>query len=279
LSRSSSRSALRNQCWKDSEDSIVFSNGQVAKPPIATCEQQGYAYDARVRAARLMREFYGDSRFADLLEDEAASLKERFNRRFWDRRKGFYILALDCEKRSVDAVTSNPGHLLWSGIVDDGRAQATVRRLLADDMVSGWGVRTLSSEYPAYDPLSYHRGSVWPHDTALAAEGMRRYGFRAEASRLAVSGLEAADRFGGQLPELFAGFQRDSADRPVEYPDALRPQAWAAGAPLLGLRTLLGLDIEEDRLSSRPCLPESMAELRIKRLSVRGRYVDVPRPG
>src|SRR5205085_2954184 len=156
-------------------------------------------------------------------------------------RRRCYARALDGQKRPVDTLASNVGHLLWSGIVPAARAEILVRRLLGKDMFSGWGIRTMSTRERPYSPLRYHDGTVWPHDTALIAEGMRRYGFREEATRVAHTLLEAAHRFGHRLPEVFAGFERDEADVPVSYPGAMTPQAWAAAAPLLALRPLLGL--------------------------------------
>jgi glycogen debranching enzyme len=274
--RSSSRSALENQGWKDSDEGILFADGHRAEAPLATCEVQGYAYDARRRLARLAGEVYRDAELAERLEREAAQLKRRFNRDFWIGRRGYYALALDRDKQQVDALTSNIGHLLWSGIVDERRAEQVVRRLLRRDMFSGWGIRSLSAENPGYDPLGYHVGCVWPHDTAIAAEGMRRYGFREEASRLATSLLEAAAAFGNRLPELFSGVERDETGVPVPYPGALVPQAWSAGAPLLALRTLLGLDVVEGRLRSRPHLPKGLGRVRLRGINVRGRRVDAP---
>jgi glycogen debranching enzyme len=265
--RSDSEWALDNHCWKDSDESILFADGRRAEPPIATCELQGYAYDARRRVARLAREVWRDEELADRLERDAAKLKARFNRDFWSRQRRHFVLALDGEKRQVDAATSNIGHLLWSGIVDDRRARATVRRLLRPDLFSGWGVRTMSSEDRGYNPLRYHTGTVWPHDTALVAEGMRRYGFRDEAGRLAEALLDAAGAFGNQLPEVFAGFERDASETPIEYPGALKPQSWAAGAPLLALRTLLGLDAANGTARVRPHLPPSLKKLRLRPLS------------
>ena len=274
--RSSSDKALDNHCWKDSDESILFADGTKADPPIATCELQGYAYDARLRAARLARSVWDDVELAQRLERDAATLKERFNRDFWSTSRGHYVLALDGDKRQVDSMTSNTGHLLWSGIVAERRAAAVVRRLIREDMFSGWGIRSMSRDDAGFNPLEYHNGTVWPHDTAIVAEGMRRYGFRKEADRLGLALLDVAAAFGHQLPEVFAGFPRDDANVPVEYPDALRPQAWAAGAPLLVLRTLLGLDVEDRKLRSHPSLPRKLGEVRLRGLSVRGRRIDVP---
>jgi glycogen debranching enzyme len=264
MKRSVSPSALDNQCWKDSDDSIRFADGRQAEPPIATCEIQGYAYDTRLRTARLLREVWKDEEEARRLETDAAELKRRFNRDFWIGRRGRYALALDRDKQQVDSQTSNVGHLLWSGIVDERRAERVVRSLLREDLFSGWGVRSMSSRDAAYNPLEYHCGTVWPHDTAIVAEGMRRYGFRDEAGRLCEGLLDAAEAFGYQLPEVFAGFPRDETNAPVEYPDALRPQAWAAGAPLLALRTLLGLDARNGERRGSPHVPESLGRLRIR---------------
>jgi glycogen debranching enzyme len=273
--RSDSDKALDNHCWKDSSGSILFADGREAEPPIAVCEHQGYAYDARLRVARLMREVWDDADTAERLEYDAAELKKRFNKDFWSTSRRYYVLALDKDKQQVDSLTSNIGHLLWSGIVDDERAGAIARRLMRDDMFSGWGVRTLSTQNAGYNPLEYHNGTVWPHDTAIVAEGMRRYGLDEEAAKLADSLLEAARAFSNQLPEVFAGFARDETNMPIEYPDALKPQAWAAAAPLLALRTLLGLDVVDGRLRTRP-LESKFRGLRLRNVSVRGSQVDAP---
>jgi glycogen debranching enzyme len=272
--RSSSERALENHCWKDSTGSIRFADGRQAAGPIATCEIQGYAYDARLRTAGLLRDVFGDGDEAARLEEHAAALKRRFNRDFWVRGRRHYALALDGEKNQVDALTSNTGHLLWSGIVADERAGGVVRRLMRDDMFSGWGLRTMSSLDAAYHPLEYHNGTVWPHDTAIVAEGMRRYGFGDEAARVCAALFDAAKAFSYQLPELFAGFRRDETAMPVEYPKALKPQSWAAGAPLLALRTLLGLDAVDGRLHSRPRLPAGVERLALRNVEVAGRHTD-----
>jgi glycogen debranching enzyme len=273
--RSDSDKALDNHCWKDSDNSILFADGRQAKPPIAVCEHQGYAYDARLRTARLLREVWNGGQEAERLERDAADLKRRFNKDFWSTSRRHYVLALDGDKQQVDALTSNIGHLLWSGIVDDRRAEATVRRLLRDDMFSGWGIRSMSAEDDGYNPLEYHAGTVWPHDTAMVAEGMRRYGFRDEAGKVCRALLDAAEAFAHQLPEVFAGFARDDTGVPVEYPDALKPQSWAAGSPLLALRTLLGLDVTDGRLRARPCGGHGLGKLRLSGVKVHGKGIDV----
>ncbi|HEX6489855.1 MAG TPA: glycogen debranching N-terminal domain-containing protein [Gaiellaceae bacterium] len=274
--QSRSAKGLRNHCWKDSDSGIQSADGTTARLPIATCEIQGYTYDARRRAARLARELFGDEELAADQEQKARRLRERFNRDFWDDKLGFYVVALDGEKRRVDAVTSNPGHLLWSGIVPRSRARTIADRLLRDDLFSGWGIRSLSSAMDGYNPLEYHAGTVWPHDSALCAEGMRRYGLREHAGRVCRAILEAAVAFDYRLPELFAGFARDQTGLPISYPDALAPQAWAAGAPLLALRTLLGLDVVEGRLRSQPRVPKELGRLRLKAVPVRKRRASTP---
>ena len=273
--RSTSDRALDNHCWRDSHDSIRFADGREAEPPIATAEHQGLAYQARLRTARLLRDVFGDDAAASRLEDEAASLKQRFNKDFWSSQRRQYVLALDGEKQQVDSTTSDLGHLLWSGIVDDERAERTVRRLMREDMSSGWGIRSMSTNDKGYNPLAYHCGTVWPHDTALVAEGMRRYGFRDEAATVCEALFAAAEAFSNQLPEVFAGFPRDETGVPIEYPDALKPQAWAAAAPLLALRTLLGVDPDGERLTSQPHLPPGMEPLTLSRVGFRGTYVDL----
>ena len=277
--RSSSPTKLDNQGWKDSDGAMVFADGSRAEPPIALCEVQGYAYDARLRTAELAERVWGDATLATRLRKDAEELKERFNRDFWSSRRRHYVLALDKEKRQVDSLTSNIGHLLWSGIVHDHRVEATVKKLLGPELFTGWGLRCLAKSNPAYNPLTYHNGTVWPHDTSIVAEGMRRYGLRDEASHLAWSLMEAATRFGYSLPEVFAGFDRDQTSVPVPYPDALVPQAWAAGAPLLGLRTILGLDAVGGRLRSKPMIPGKIESKRIRLRGVRvhGKPCDAPR--
>ncbi len=273
--RSTSDKALDNHCWRDSDDAIRYADGRRAEPPIALAGHQGYAYDARLRTARLLRDVFDDEDGAAALEEDAAELKSRFNEDFWSKSRRHYVLALDGSKEQVDSLTSEIGHLLWSGIVDERRAGAMVRRLMRDDMFSGWGTRSMSTGDRGYHPLGYHVGTVWPHDTAIVAEGMRRYGFRDEAGELGKALLDAAEAFTNQLPEVFAGFPRDESGVPIEYPDALKPQSWAAAAPLLVLRTLLGLDVVDGNLRWDPRLPAGIKTLRLRRTGFRGTHVDV----
>jgi glycogen debranching enzyme len=240
--RRSSR-GLVNQSWKDSGDSQLFRNGRCAEPPIAPCEVQGYVYDAKLRLAELAREVWRERELADRLESEAAALRARFDEAFWcEARGGYYALALDAEKERVDALTSNIGHLLWSGIVPPERADAIVDQLMGEELWSGWGVRTMSAADAGFNPLAYHNGTVWPHDNSLIAWGLARYGRWADAQRIVRRLLHASSYFDHQLPEVFAGFTRTETPFPIPYPTAARPQAWAAGTPVLLLQLLLGLE-------------------------------------
>jgi glycogen debranching enzyme len=261
--RRNKESGLDNQCWKDSWDSIAFADGTLAPTPRATCELQGYVYDAKRRVARLAREIYGDPEWASALERQAAELKERFNRDFWIPERSFFALALDGGKRKVDALTSNIGHLLWSGIADEDKARSCVEHLMSDALFSGWGVRTMGTGEGSYNPIGYHVGTVWPHDTSIVAWGMRRYGYRKEAATLAAGMLDAAELFHERLPEAFAGYPREETHYPVEYPTACSPQAWATGAPLLLVRTLLGLDSDGRHLIIDPALPPAIGRLEL----------------
>jgi glycogen debranching enzyme len=264
--RRNTETGLENQCWKDSWNSILFADGTLAKLPRATCELQGYVYDARLRCARLAREVWGDEALAQKLEGQAAELKQRFNEDFWLDDRGYYALALDGDKRLVDALTSNIGHLLWSGIVLDERADQVVAHLLGPRLFSGWGVRTMALGDGGYNPIGYHQGTVWPHDNSLIAAGLRRYGYDDEAATIASAILEAAEYFLGRLPETFAGYERSLTQYPVEYPTACSPQAWATGAPLLLLRVLLGLEARSGAIAQHPVLPEGIRKLALHNL-------------
>jgi glycogen debranching enzyme len=264
------QTGLENQCWKDSWDSISYRDGRLPGFPRATCELQGYAYDAKVRGARLAREFWHDPAYADRLEREAAALKERFNRDFWVADREYYALALEPDGGQVDALASNIGHLLWSGIVDEEKAPAVVRHLMGPRLFSGWGIRSLSEDEAKYNPIGYHVGTVWPFDNSFIAWGMRRYGYRAEAARIAAGILDAAQFFNGRLPEAFGGYERILTRFPVQYPTACSPQAWSTGAPLLFLRTMLGLEPSGDNLVVDPGLPEGIGHLEL--LNIPGRW-------
>jgi glycogen debranching enzyme len=263
--RKRSSRGLDNQSWKDSGDSQRFSDGRLAEPPIAPCEVQGYVYDAKLRTAELAREVWRDRELADRLEREAAALKSRFDEAFWCEG-GYYALALDKDKQRVDSLTSNIGHLLWSGIVPDERVDELVDCLMGEALWSGWGVRTMSTANAGYNPLSYHNGTVWPHDNSLCAAGLARYGRWAELHRIARRMLAASRHFDHQLPEVFAGMPRADTPFPIKYPTAARPQAWAAGTPVLLLQLLLGLQVDRSRhrlLTRAPELPEWAGSIRL----------------
>jgi glycogen debranching enzyme len=262
---------LGNQGWKDSGDAIVNADGSLATPPIALVEVQGYVYMAKTSIADLYERAGAHDR-AGQLRQEAAALRERFNRDFWLPDKHYYALALQKDNRPAAVIASNPGQALWTGIVDAGKAQHVAEHLMADDMFSGWGVRTLSSDERRYNPVGYHLGTVWPHDNSIIAAGLRRYG-KDDAARKIFEGIGAAatcfrhDR----LPEVFAGFARATYDKPVHYPVACHPQAWAAGSIPFLLTTMLGLtpDAFAQQLRIvRPMLPDGVQQLDMQRLRV-----------
>jgi glycogen debranching enzyme len=250
---------LENQSWKDSGDSQRFRDGTIARPPIASCEVQGYVYDAKLRTAELAREVWRDRALAERLEHDAEELRRTFNERFWSSdRGGYYVLALDAEKRQVDSLCSNVGHLLWSGIVPTDRVDAVVDALMGEQLWSGWGVRTMSTGGAGYNPLAYHNGTVWPHDNSLIAHGLARQARWPEAQRIVRRMLSAAAHFDYQLPEVFAGLPRAETPFPIAYPTAARPQAWAAGTPVLLLQVLLGLEPDRRRHQLETLAPEEL---------------------
>jgi len=269
---------LANQGWKDSEDSVSHASGALAAPPIALAEVQGYAYAALTGGAELAGAL-GDGATATRLRREAAALAERFNRDFWLPHDGFYALALDGDKKPCAVVASNVGHCLWTGIVSEARAGLVAKRLLSDDMFSGWGIRTLSARERRYNPMSYHNGSVWPHDNAIAAAGLRRYRLSSLALTVVSGVFDAARHFErSRLPELFCGFTRRNGHGPISYPVACSPQAWAAGSGLQLLTAMLGL--EADALAGRltfvnPQLPPWLRDVEIHDLRVGTTSLDV----
>jgi glycogen debranching enzyme len=266
-----SEGGLRNQGWKDSGDAIVHADGTLAEGPIALVEVQGYVYAAKVSIAEVY-EALGDRARAERLRAEAQALRGTFDAAFWNPQEGTFALALDGRKRQVASVTSNPGHCLYCGIVEPHRADAVARRLMAADMFSGWGVRTLSSECPAYNPMSYHNGSVWPHDNAILAAGLKRYGHQEAVQRIAGCLFEvAAHTRDSRLPELYCGFERSERAAPVAYPVACIPQAWAAAAPFQILQALLGISANAPARAltiEHPTLPEWLGSVTLRRLRV-----------
>ncbi|MDI3195449.1 glycogen debranching N-terminal domain-containing protein [Pseudarthrobacter sp. AL07] len=262
---------LINQGWKDSWDGINFADGSLARGPIALCEVQAYTYGAYVGRA-LMAVADNDRKTADLWTAKAIRLKEAFNERFWLPDRGYFAIALDGDKKPVDALASNMGHCLWMGIVDTDKAAQVAERLMSPEMFTGWGIRTLASTMGAYNPLSYHNGSVWPHDSTLVAHGLMRYGFIEEAQRIAYGLFEAAEHFGGRLPELFCGLDRARFPHPVPYPAACSPQAWAAAAPIHLIRMLMRFDpaLPWNELWLAPELPKGFGQFKVDNVPFAG---------
>jgi len=267
---------LLNQGWKDSFDGINFAAGDLAKPPIALAEVQGYAYAAFLARAHFAREA-GEVDMARHWSERAQRLKKRFNEAFWLPDRGYFAIALDAEKRPVDALASNMGHCLWTGMIDQDKAAAVARHLMSPEMFTGFGVRTLGSTMGAYNPMSYHNGSIWPHDNAIVAAGLMRYGYVAEAQRIVLGLLDASEQMGSRLPELFCGFDRQEFNAPVAYPTSCSPQAWSAAAPLYLLRTLLRFDpwVPFGKVWCDPAVPEGFLPLRIDRLDLAGSKVTI----
>jgi glycogen debranching enzyme len=271
---------LGNQCWRDSPQGVQFADGTIPVLPIATCEIQGYVYDAKLRLADLAEGPLNDPGLADRLRREAAELYDRFNRDFWiEERGGYYALGLDGDKRKIDSLTSNIGHLLWSGIVPADRARLVVDRLMSEELFSGWGVRTLSTLDAGYNPIGYHYGSVWPHDNSLIVTGLCRYGFREQANLIIMALLDASGYSGYRLPEAFSGYPRSRAVFPIPYPTACSPQAWASGTPLLCVRAMLGLHPRDGRVEVDPCLPEGVERIHVTGLHAYGQIWDVQATG
>ncbi|MGQ0615422.1 MAG: amylo-alpha-1,6-glucosidase [Acidimicrobiia bacterium] len=260
-----------HQGWKDAPGGVRAADGSSPSPPIALAEVQGYVYAAFVARHHFAREA-GDDAGAEAWRARADDLRKRFNRDFWLERDQFVALGLDSQKRPIDAICSNAGHCLWTGILDEDKAALVARRLMAPDMFTGWGVRTLSSSMVGYNPVSFQHGSVWPHDNALVAAGLMRYGFVDDAQRIVLAMIDAATARGGRLPELFAGFPRDDVAHPVRCPTSCSPQAWSAAAPLSFLRTLLRFEpwVPAGKLWLAPVLPPELGRLRIEGVPLLG---------
>jgi glycogen debranching enzyme len=272
-----STAGCENMAWKDSGDSVMYPDGALVGAPKALCELQGYVYDAWLRMAEIYDEL-ANKRRANALRKKAAVLFKDFNEVFWDEQSEFYAYALDGNKKRVMSVASNVGQCLWSGIIAPERAGIVVKRLMRKDMWSGWGIRTLSSDHPSFNPYNYQTGAVWPHDNSLIALGMRRYGFAAEAAAVARDISGAASHFLlNQLPELYAGLQRDPTSFPVQYLGANVPQAWAAGAPFMLLQAMLGLqqDAPRGKLYVDPALPDWLPDVTLTDLRLGRRRFDI----
>jgi glycogen debranching enzyme len=275
-----SEQGLGNQCWKDSWDGLQFSDGRIPYLPIATAEIQGYVFDAKLRVAELAEKVAADKSMAERLRADAEALHAHFNDDFWsDERGGYYVVGLDGDKAPIDSMTSNMGHLLWSGIVPDERASIVRDQLMSDDMFSGWGVRTLSRTDTGYNPLGYHVGTIWPHDNSIVALGLARYGFRDSANRIALAQLDAASFSDFRLPEAFAGLDRRLGRFPVPYPTACSPQAWATGAPFVFVKVMLGLDAANGQITLDPHVPPDLGRIAIRGLSAFGTSWDVEAVG
>ncbi|HEY2644153.1 MAG TPA: glycogen debranching N-terminal domain-containing protein [Galbitalea sp.] len=270
---------LVNQGWKDSGDAINFCDGQPGRGPIALAEVQAYVYGAyRARAGLASRS--GDDATAARWDQRANTLRQRFDETFWLPERGYYAMALDGHKRPVDALASNQGHCLWAGIVPDARVDSVVEQLLSPAMFTGWGVRTLARDMAVYNPVSYHNGSVWPHDNALLVQGLARYGRWDAATRVAAGLLQAAQSFDGRLPELFCGFDDEEMAYPVPYPTSCSPQAWAAATPMALLTALLKLDVADSgTLLFENHLPSQWGALRLFGVHAGGQRVDVDTRG
>jgi glycogen debranching enzyme len=272
-----STAGYENMSWKDSGDAVMYPDGTLVRGPKALCELQGYVYDAWLRMAEIYDEL-DNKRSANALRKKATDLFKKFNDAFWDEKSGFYAYALDGEKKQVLSVVSNVGQCLWSGIIAPERAGKVVKRLMREDMWSGWGIRTLSAEHRAFNPYNYQTGAVWPHDNSLIALGMRRYGFAAEAAAVARDISRAASHFLlNQLPELYGGLQRDPTNFPVQYLGANVPQAWAAGTPFMLLQAMLGLqqDAPRGKLYVDPALPDWLPDVTLMDLRLGRRRFDI----
>jgi glycogen debranching enzyme len=272
----SSSTGLANQGWKDSWDGIRYADGRVAESPIALCEVQGYAYAAYLARAHFAREGGDDDTCREWFE-RADALRAAFNRDFWLPDRGYYAVGLDADNHPIDSLASNQGHCLWTGIIDEDKAASVADALLSPAMFSGWGVRTLASTEPAYNPVSYHCGSVWPHDNAIIAAGLVRYGHVTHAHRVMRGILDVADANRGRLPELFSGLDREELGVPAAYPTSCEPQAWAAATPLLFLRLLLRFDpwVPSGQLCMSPSLPDWVTRLRLEGIPLAGGRIDV----
>lgn len=263
--------------WKDSFDSIVYDNGKFAKPPIAVAEAQAYVYAAKSSLADIYRHLGKKERSSEL-NKQALHLKRRFNKDFWMEDKKFFALALDANKKQVDVVSSNAGHLLWSGIVEKNKARAIAEGLLSKDMFSGWGIRTLTKDSKGYNPISYHRGSVWPHDNAIIAAGLKRYGFNKEAGQVIGAIIEASRYFNfNRLPELFCGYDRSEFSFPVDYPTSSSPQAWAASSVPFFITTILGLEpnAHDGKVIINPTMVKGMQYLGLNGISIGSNKINI----
>jgi glycogen debranching enzyme len=266
---------LINQGWKDSWDGVSFADGRLAEAPIALCEVQAYVYAAYLAGAHFALEA-GDHDNMHRYQQKAVDLKLAFNRDFWLEDHGWFAVGLDAHKEPIDALTSNIGHCLWTGIADEDKAAQVADQLLRPEMFSGWGIRTLATTMARYNPVSYHNGSVWPHDTAICVAGLTRYGHLEHAHRVTQAMLDVSEHFDGRLPELFAGIGRDELSAPAPYPASCSPQAWAAAAPLLLVRSMMRLDpwARRNQIHVNPRPPRSIERLDLHGVRINDRKLD-----
>jgi glycogen debranching enzyme len=274
--KTKSSKGLTNQGWKDSFDSIFYEDGKLAAEPIALCEVQGYVYDAKISASAIATSLGYEDR-ANQLKNEAENLKDKFNKMFWSDSKQIYVLALDGKKRPCNVISSNAGHCLFSGIATEERAHLTAKNLLSENMFSGWGIRTIAESEPRYNPMSYHNGSIWPHDNAIIAYGFSRYNLMDEAAKVMKGVFDTAISADGyRLPELFCGFDRIKGQGPTSYPVACAPQAWSVGAIFLLIQSCLGMKINaaQNTISFfHPVLPSFLKEITISNLRINNMQV------
>jgi glycogen debranching enzyme len=274
--KTKSSKGLTNQGWKDSQDSVFHSDGTLAEEPIALCEVQGYVYDAKMKASQ-MAKVLGDHDLAAKLEIEAEELRENFNEKFWSEEKQTYVIALDGKKNQCEVLSSNAGHCLFSGIATPERAARLAKKLIGETMFSGWGIRTIATDEARYNPMSYHNGSIWPHDNAMIAQGFSRYNLMTEASKVMAATFDTAEHMESQrLPELFCGFERHQDKSPTLYPVACSPQAWSVGAVFMMMQACLGLRIDAARntiILSKPVLPSFLREVTITNLRLNNKSI------
>jgi glycogen debranching enzyme len=271
-----SSKGLTNQGWKDSQDSIFYEDGRLAEDPIALCEVQGYVYDAKIKASK-MAEILNHDEMADRLAREAQTLKEKFNEMFWCESKETYVLALDGKKNPCEVLSSNAGHCLFSGIATPERAKLVAKNLLSENMFSGWGIRTISNNESRYNPMSYHNGSVWPHDNAIIAQGFSRYGLMSEVAQVMTATFDTTLTMEAQrLPELFCGFDRKKGQSPTSYPVACSPQAWSVGSIFMMIQACLGMKINAAAKTisfCHPVLPAFLKEITITNLRLNHKLI------
>jgi glycogen debranching enzyme len=274
--KTKSSKGLTNQGWKDSQDSIFYEDGMLAEEPIALCEVQGYVYDAKIKACQIAK-LLGQHDVATRLEHEAGELKEKFNEQFWSEEKNTYVIALDGRKKPCNVLSSNAGHCLFSGIATPERAALVAKKMLGESMFSGWGIRTIATDEARYNPMSYHNGSIWPHDNALIAQGFARYHLMKEASKVMAAAFDTAEHMENQrLPELFCGFERQKEKSPTLYPVACSPQAWSVGAVFMMIQACLGLKIEAERSTivlSNPTLPDFLRDVTITNVRLNNKVI------